>query len=130
MKIVSTIRLWAGGAALRLISAPYAAMGRFFYARPALKRGLLALCLFGLLALPLQLVFAAGVALWACFLLGLFLGMGAERACTDWGDTFALPRPRDFAFWRWHALERKRFCAVLIALAAGLLASTLWGLVR
>lgn len=103
-------------------------VGRFFYVRlnmrPGLKRGLFAFALYGALALPAAV---AGVPLlamlWAPALVMLFLGMGAERASLEWDPVFALPRARDFAFWRWHALEKKRFSAVLIALGFGLLLS-------
>ena len=52
----------------------------------------------------------------ALVLAGVFLGLGTERASTDWDDVFALPHPVDFLFWRWHSLERKRYTAVLITL--------------
>jgi hypothetical protein len=114
-------------------------IGRFFYTRPALKRGALALVLQQLVVLPLGLIAAgSGVGLvdiwaalvslqWTIFLVGLFWGMGAERASTEWDGTFALPPLKSFDFWRWHALEKKRFMAVLVSLMGGLLLATFVG---
>lgn len=99
-------------------------VGRFFYTRPALKRGAFAFGLFAVIGLP---VAAVGVpmlsGLWAVALLALFLGLGAERASLEWDPVFALPPVRNFAFWRWHGLEKKRFTAVIVALGIGLLLS-------
>ena len=102
------------------------------YSRPALKRGLLVLLLFGVPALPLTVLFGAfAPATWGLVLGAVFLGLGAERASTDWDDMFALPAPRNFKFWHWHALERKRYLAVLAALITGqilvLISSMIWG---
>jgi hypothetical protein len=106
---------------------------RFLYRRPALKRALLALLLQQAMLLPFTLslplhgnVLATFWALlfggfWTAFLAGLFWGMAAERASTQWDSIFALPGPASFLPWRWHALERKCFIAVLATLAAGLL---------
>lgn len=92
-------------------------LGRFFYTRPALKRGVLVVGLMGpfvvlghAVAAPLLSVCVAVV------LLALFWGMGAERAATDWDPVFSLPPVSAFAFWHWQPLERKRFYAVLFAL--------------
>jgi len=103
-------------------------VGRFFYAqthrRSALKRGLFSFGLYGAIALPAAIIgMPVLAAFWALALLTLFLGMGAERASLEWDPVFALPPARNFAFWRWHALEKKRFLAVLFALASGLLLS-------
>jgi hypothetical protein len=99
--------------------------------RPAVKRGLLVLVLYGLIGLPLTAAFG-GVfaAIWALMLGCLFLGMGAERAAISWDSMFALPPLRSFQFWRWQALERKRFMAVLSALTGGVLLTSIWGLVQ
>ncbi len=101
-------------------------LGRFFYVlfhtRPALKRGALSLFLY---AVPTAVAAAGPVSLstfgtfWAFGLLMLFWGMGAERAATDWDPVFFLPHPRSFAFWHWHALEKKRFLAAIMALVSG-----------
>jgi len=105
---------------VRLLAKVRAQLTASFYSRPALKRGLLVFGLFTALALPLGLLAGQwGVVAWALVLAALFLGMGAERASTDWSEVFALPALRNFAFWRWHALERKRYVAALTALAIG-----------
>lgn len=120
-------------------AATASAIGRFFYTRPALKRGALALGLQQLVLVPLGLlanaadpglmdVWAALIGLqWSVFLIGLFWGMGAERAATDWDSVFALPPLRSFDFWCWHALEKKRFSAVLVALCSGLFLAAFMG---
>ncbi len=136
--ILAPVKRWAA-ALWRAITSPFSALGftlgRFFYQRPALKRAALALALQQLVLLPLVsvatsaagVVFAFWVVLlglaWTFFLFGLFWGMAAERASTEWDSIFSLPTARSFLPWRWHALERKRFLAVSCALAAGLLLS-------
>ncbi|WP_262694490.1 hypothetical protein [Kordiimonas aquimaris] len=118
------------GALVRIYTVSKAAVGktisRFFYAlfhtRPGLKRGALVLLLFAAVVVPFsvfsgQMLYVSG--LWALMLFALFLGMGAERAAIEWSPVFALPPISAFAFWRWHALEKKRFLAVLTALAVG-----------
>lgn len=142
MKLFERARTWAAALlrALRSIRAAMAStIGRFFYARPALKRGALALVLQQLVVLPLVLaasgagiglvdIFAALLCLnWTVFLMGVFWGMGAERAALDWDDVFALPPLKAFDFWHWHALEKKRFIAVLVALMLGLLLAIVAG---
>ena len=117
----------------KLIETTMAVTGRFFYRRPALKRGMLALALYGVPVLTAAILPFPGVILtigaaWALALFMLFLGMGAERAALDWGPVFALPPLKSFAFWRWHALEKKRFLAVLLALATGLASTVLPGI--
>lgn len=98
-----------------------AAIGRFFYVRPALKRAFLVLALFLPFAAVSHLAGVPDISVWAAvFLLALFWGMGAERATIDWDPVFSLPPVKSFAFWRWHPLERKRFNAVLLALASGI----------
>lgn len=89
-----------------------AAIGRFFFAQPVLKRGLLAGALyspvFGIQFIapgaPVCLGVVVGVGLVA-----VFLGIGAERAATEWDKTFSLPPIGAFAFWRWQPAERRRF---------------------
>lgn len=94
-----------------------AAIGRFFYVRPALKRATLVLSLFLPFAAASHLVGVPGISAWAAvFLLALFWGMGAERTAIDWDPLFSLPPLKSFAFWRWQPLERKRFSAVLLVL--------------
>ena len=101
----------------------------FFSAKPALLRGCVALVLHGLVAVPAawftSVVLAAA---WAACLAMLFLGLGAERASTERGAVFALPPLASFAFWRWYALERRRYVATLAGLGLGLLCNLLWGL--
>ncbi len=109
-------------------------VGRIFYAqtqmRPGFRRGLFALGLYAAIAVPAAIVGAQVLAcVWAAGLFMLFLGMGAERASLDWDPVLALPPVRSFAFWRWHALERKRFLAVLVALSFGLILSLAEGAV-
>lgn len=87
--------------------------------RPALKRGLLAFLLALPVSLALSLVGLASLApVWAFMLAFLFLGLGAERHALEWDSTFALPHLGAFAFWHWHALERKRFLAAVFGLMA------------
>ena len=117
-------------------------LGRFFYTRPALKRFALVVGLHSVVLVPLVLLETFGgpglLALWlvlaflgwSLFLLGLFWGFGAERAATEWDDVFALPPLSSLAFWRWHALEKKRFCAVLAALGTGLVVAVFLGIPR
>ena len=117
-----------------IITKSKAKLARMLNHRPALKRGLLVLLLFAVLAVPLAALFGVWAAsLWALVLAAVFLGLGAERTSTDWDAMFALPAPRYFKFWQWHALERKRYFAVLAALAMGqlfvLILPALWGLV-
>lgn len=144
MTFLSTARKRAA-ALWRAITSPFTALGftlgRFFYPRPALKRAALALALQQLVLLPLGCLTAGGPTIilafwvlliglaWTFFLFGLFWGMAAERASTEWDSIFALPTAQSFMPWRWHALERKRFLAVTFALAAGLLASLAGALV-
>jgi len=102
--------------------------------RPALKRGLLVLLLFAILAVPLTALGSGWAAfVWAVMLAAVFIGLGAERDSTDWDAIFALPALRHFKFWRWQALERKRYVAVLVALvfgqASGLIIPVIWGLI-
>ncbi len=129
----------------RAITSPFTALGftlgRFFYPRPALKRAALALALQQIVLLPLSCLTAGGPTIilafwvlllglaWTFFLFGLFWGMAAERASTEWDSIFALPTAQSFMPWRWHAFERKRFLTVTCALSAGLLASLAGGLV-
>ena len=97
-------------------------VGRFFYARPALKRGLFAFGLFAIIGLPVAAIGVPALSgIWGAALFALFLGMGAERASLEWDPVFALPPVRNFAFWQWHGLEKKRFIAVVVALSTGLL---------
>lgn len=134
MKTILTLRRQVGCALTcligKLLVAPFIRLGRLlnalFHTRPALKRGGLVLvlysvpvCLAALLSAPTIVV---GV-VWALALLMLFLGMGAERAATDWDPVFALPPLKSFAFWRWHALEKKRFLAAVSALGGGIAVS-------
>lgn len=131
MTFLNTAYRKVRGAFLRAYTFTTAALsvfwGRFFCAlfntRPGLKRGVLVFVLFGLVALPAHL-FLGGAALvasliWAFALFALFLGMGAERAAIEWSPVFVLPPLDAFVFWQWHALEKKRFLAVLCALALG-----------
>jgi len=100
-----------------------------FTLRPALRRAGLVFGLYAVLALPMVLLgFLLPAGLWAVFLTALFLGLGAERASLEWDATFALPPVRSFAFWRWQALERKRFLGALAALGLGLVLSIIWGM--
>ncbi|WP_262689776.1 hypothetical protein [Kordiimonas aestuarii] len=124
-------------------ASPVAALkgvaARFFYTRPALKRGALVLALQLVVLLPLSFFALKGgqgivplaltlfMFIWCAFLFGLFLGMAAERAATDWDDVFALPPLNAFLFWRWHALERRRFMAVAGALLLGLYITAQFG---
>jgi len=106
--------------------------GRFFYGlfhiRPSLKRGVLAFCLCVAVAAPFAIVDLPAVApAWAAMLATLFLGMGAERAALEWDDMFALPPIHTFAFWRWHALERKRFLAAIIGITLGVITASVIG---
>ncbi|MEX0300285.1 MAG: hypothetical protein AB3N28_14520 [Kordiimonas sp.] len=103
-------------------------MSRFFYVqtqmRPGLRRGLFAFGLYAAIAVPAEVVGVPVLAIgWATALFMLFLGMGAERSSLDWDPFFALPPARSFAFWRWHALEKKRFVAVVLALFFGVVLS-------
>jgi len=99
-------------------------LSSFFAGRPALTRAWLVFALYGLLALPAVLLGTLLPAVaWALFLAALFWGMGAERASLEWDAVFTLPSPGSFAFWRWHALERKRFLSALAALVTGLFLS-------
>ncbi len=99
-------------------AAVAAAIGRFFYVRPALKRAILVLMLFLPFAAVSHLVAVPGIAVCAAvFLLAFFWGMGAERAALDWDPVFSLPPVKSIAFWRWQPLERKRFKAVSLVLA-------------
>jgi len=123
------------GTFLRRVSAIFATkvLGALS-SRPALMRALLVTALFGAVAVPVAALLGAGFgAVWALWLAALFLGMGAERDSTEWNVVFALPALRHFQFWRWQALERKRYQAVLFALAVGQLfvwlLPILWGLV-
>lgn len=113
---------WLAAARLKLAQW-LAKAGHFLYEslrmRPALKRGLLAF----VLALPVSLALAfVGLAslapVWAFMLAFLFLGLGAERHALEWDSTFALPHLGAFAFWHWHAIERKRFLSALLGLMA------------
>ena len=119
---------------VRLFGAFRSKISGAFRARPALRRGLLVFFLFCVPALPLVLVAGSfSLLLWACVLAAVFLGLGAERASTNWDDVFALPAARHFKFWRWQALERRRYQAVLCALGVGqalvLLIPVLWGII-
>lgn len=99
-----------------------ASLGRFFYTRPALKRGGLVLAILVVPTLAGYLVdisILSVAAIWAPIVAALFLGMGAERAAIDWDPVFSLPPVSAFAFWRWHALEKKRFLAALSAVVVG-----------
>lgn len=99
-----------------------------FTAKPALTRGWLVFGLYCVPAVPLALFgLHAATTVLAAVLLGLFLGMGAERASLEWSSSFSLPRLRSFCFWRWEVTERNRFYAVLIALAAGQLFTQVGG---
>jgi hypothetical protein len=113
----------------RFIAALSAGWSRFFYAvfnsRPGLKRGALVLVLYAGFSVPVMFVFGWLAPIWALMLLALFWGMGAERASLEWDPVFALPPLSAFAFWRWHALEKKRFIAVLLALGGGVAATLL-----
>lgn len=104
----------------RAKAALSASLGRFFYTRPALKRAGLVALLYSAPLLTADLFSEAAVvgAVWALMLLSLFWGMGAERASVEWDDVFSLPPVGSFAFWRWHGLEKKRFLAVIAALAS------------
>lgn len=113
----------------RIRAAMVSAIGRFFHARPVLKRALLALMLQQVLLVPLLALPGGGLVppiamlmglMWSAFLLGLFWGMGAERAALDWDAVFNLPPARSFHFWGWHALEKRRFLGVVVALLVGL----------
>ena len=109
-------------------------LGRMLDHRPALKRGLLVLLLFAVLAVPLTALFGGWATfVWALMLAAVFIGLGAERDSTDWDAVFALPALRHFKFWRWHGLERKRYVAVLAALALGQILAfiipAIWGLI-
>lgn len=108
--------------AAKLWVRPAAIVARLLYRRPALKRGLLA---FGLVTPVNTLFLAAGLpaagVLWACLLVAILIGIGAERVSTDWDDFFALPPVGSFLVWRWHALERKRFGGALVGLGLGVL---------
>ncbi|MBL4838484.1 MAG: hypothetical protein JKY34_12990 [Kordiimonadaceae bacterium] len=120
-------------AARSFFAARLTSVGRFFVAqfhsRPVLKRGLFALGLFASVGVPAAVIGVPVLAVvWAGAVFTLFLGMGAERASLEWGPVIALPPARSFAFWRWHTLEKKRFFAVLVALAVGLLVSLGGGL--
>lgn len=133
MKKITSACRWVRGAFARAFHALWApikrAVSRIFTAtfntRPGLKRGALMLILFAFVAMPVCIVVpdaalsASGI--WALMLVCLFLGMGAERAAVEWSPTFALPPLSAFAFWRWHALEKKRFVCAVLALALGLL---------
>lgn len=120
-----------------LLTRVKAALGmrgsRFFHAlfltRPGLRRAALVLALYAAgAALAALMLASAGLALiWALVLLALFWGMGAERAALEWDPVFSLPPVSAFAFWRWHALEKKRFVATLLALGGGVLTSGLIG---
>lgn len=126
-------------AAARSSSLLKAAVGRFFYVHPVLKRAGLVFALLLLVLVPLGTFAVVGgdtlfalmltclMIMWCAFLFGLFLGLGAERASVDWDNVFALPPLRAFAFWRWHAIERKRFLGVLGALFFGLLCAAQFG---
>ncbi len=105
-------------------AAVVAAIGRFFYTRPACKRGVLVAGLMGPFVVLAHIVAAPLLAVAAAvFLLALFWGMAAERAATDWDPVFSLPPVSAFAFWRWQPLERKRFHVVLLVLALCIAAS-------
>lgn len=113
----------------RITVAMLSVIGRFFHAHPAVKRALLALLLQQALLIPLLALPDGGLVpplamlmglMWSAFLLGLFWGMGAERAALHWDAVFALPPARSFHFWGWHALEKRRFLGVIVALLAGL----------
>lgn len=127
-------------AVVRIFNVSKAAFGKtisrffhsLFHTRPGLKRGVLVLLLFIVVVvpsafLPVDALQVSG--LWAAMLLMLFLGMGAERAAIEWSPVFALPPISTFAFWRWHALEKKRFLAVLCALAVGVGCVAITGLI-
>ena len=119
----TAVQTWAA----RHIAAARLKILAVLYSRPALKRGLLALLLFAPLALLLIFIFnALAAAVWGLVLAAVFLGLGAERASTDWDEVFALPALRNFAFWRWHPLERKRYFAVLTAIIASVLCLLIW----
>ena len=105
-----------------------AALGRFFYTRPAFKRALLAVALWAPSILVQLMVGSNEIGLaWALLLAAFFWGMGAERAALDWDPVFSLPLLRSFAFWRWQPLERKRFLALAATLLTGGLVSLAWG---
>ncbi len=126
-------------AATLSLSSLKAALGRFFYSHPTLKRAGLVFALQLVVLIPLGIFAAVGsdalfalmltclMIMWCAFLIGLFLGLGAERASMDWDSIFALPPVRAFAFWRWHAIERKRFLGVLGAIFLGLLCAAQFG---
>ncbi|WP_417451272.1 hypothetical protein [Kordiimonas sp.] len=148
MKIFIILHQLVAGAFARLFDAAWVALpraelkgavARFFYTRPALKRGALVLGLQLVVLLPLSFFALSGgggllaltltllMFVWCAFLFGLFLGMAAERAATDWGDIFALPPLGAFLFWRWHALEKKRFISVMASLLFGLYITARFG---
>ena len=132
-------RVFSAAPVVSPFAALKAAVSRFFYSHPAMKRGALVLVLQLVVLLPLSFItLSAGAGLlalsltlfmfvWCAFLLGVFLGMAAERAATDWDAIFALPPLRAFLFWRWHTLERKRFMAVVGALCLGLYLAVRFG---
>lgn len=139
MKILSSLGVRIRGLANRTLAAVTSGVGRFFYRRPALKRALLAFILQQVVLVPFALLgghtslgfvhlaasfFCVG---WTAFLFGVFWGMGAERASVEWDSVFALPTVASFRVWRWHALERKRFFAVIMALSTGLVIAGVLG---
>ncbi|WP_417459222.1 hypothetical protein [Kordiimonas sp.] len=133
----------AVGTLMRAAAMPFsslkAAVGRFFYAHPTFKRAGLVFALQLVVLVPLGIFATVGgdalfalmltcfMAMWCAFLTGLFLGLGAERASSDWDSIFALPPLQAFVFWRWHAIERKRFYGVLGAIFMGLLCAARFG---
>jgi len=117
------VRSWAA----RHIAAARLKILAVLYSRPGLKRGLLTLLLFAPLALMFTFVFnVLAAVMWGLVVAAVFLGLGAERASTDWDEFFALPALRNFAFWRWHPLERKRYFSVLATLIASVLCLLVW----
>lgn len=101
---------------------------RYIYPRMGLKRGILVAGLFSAGAGLLGPVFGfEALVAWALIIAAVFLGLGAERATTDWGSVFGLPSPRDFVFWAWRPVERKRYWATLVSLLLCLLFAAAFG---
>lgn len=115
---------------MRPVARANALFHQFFAARPATKRVLLVILLFGIPLVFAHLILSTLAPLvtaqLAMLLMGTFLGMGAERASTDWDDFFALPPLSAFAVWRWYPIERKRFSAAIGAILVLWIFSFLW----
>lgn len=120
--------------AVRLFARPLnrisSGMHRFFSARPAAKRILLVALVFGIPVIAVHLLMPLLAPLvtaqLAVLLIGAFLGMGAERASTDWDDFFALPPLSAFAVWRWYPIERMRFLAAISSIFVLWVISVVW----